>query len=167
MAVITSLVAQLQAGLGGPVNQLEMTPVGGGSINQAFRLLVNGREPFFCKLNDARRFPGLFEKEKNGLELLAAQDIIRIPRVLLCQTLEDKQALVLEWMEPGYRPRRVLRPSCHGPGHDYPFRWLRPCFLRSIFLPCTTARQLPAAMGYLQPVSAAGASQFIRERVPA
>ena len=102
-SLVSHLQIRLATCLGRPVTGLEMTPVGGGSINQACRLLVNRCEPLFCKLNSARRFPGLFEKEKNGLELLAARDIIRVPRVILCDIIEDRQVLVLEWMEPGVK----------------------------------------------------------------
>jgi len=100
---IPRLRAALSGSLGAPVQQVELIPVGGGSINQTFRLLVNRQQSFFCKVNDAGRFPGLFEKEKNGLALLATQQTSRTPHVLLCETLENQQVLVLEWIEQGLK----------------------------------------------------------------
>jgi fructosamine-3-kinase len=97
------LRAALSARLGVPVQSAELVPVGGGSINQTYRLVLNRRDSFFCKVNDAQRFPLLFEKEKSGLALLAAQDIFRLPGVILCEVLGNQQVLVLEWIEPGLK----------------------------------------------------------------
>jgi len=73
LSPIPGLQAALSASLGKPVHNLEFAPLGGGSINHAYRLLLNRSEAFFCKVNSAERYPGLFEKEKNGLELLAGK----------------------------------------------------------------------------------------------
>jgi len=97
------LRAALSDRLGLPVQSVELLPIGGGSINQAFRLLVNRHQSFFCKVNDAQRFPYLFEKEKTGLTLLATQDIFRTPGVILCESTGNHQVLVLEWIEPGLK----------------------------------------------------------------
>ena len=47
------------------------SPLGGGDINAAYRLNTAGG-PFFIKVNSAARFPGMFEKEAAGLDLLAS-----------------------------------------------------------------------------------------------
>lgn len=98
-----SLRAALSASLGATVHSVELHPVGGGSINHTWRLLVNGRQSLFCKVNEAHRFPHLFEKEKNGLALLAAQNIFRIPEIILCEVLDNQQVLVLGWIEQGLK----------------------------------------------------------------
>lgn len=77
--------------------------VGGGSINETFRLKLSGRQQFFCKVNSATKFPQLFEKEKNGLNLLAKAAVIQIPGVVHYFIAGDEQVLVLEWMEEGLR----------------------------------------------------------------
>jgi fructosamine-3-kinase len=82
---------------------LEFHPVGGGSINEAYRIRARDGRQWFCKINDTHRFPGLFEKERDGLALLAAQRIFRVPSVIACETVGTKQVLILEWIESGAR----------------------------------------------------------------
>ena len=76
--------------------------IGGGSINQTFRVETS-RENFFCKTNSAKTFPGLFEKEKNGLLFLQNCNAIRVPEVVWCGEHEGMQVLILEWIEQGLR----------------------------------------------------------------
>lgn len=85
--------------LGSAITSLEFIPVGGGSINQTFKLTTNTKHHFFCKINSSTEFPLLFQKEKNGLELLGAQKIIRVPEVLGLLEVENQQVLVLEWID--------------------------------------------------------------------
>lgn len=121
---------------GSPVS-LGFHPVGGGSINQTYRVVAKdpgaeakgnkvhstddwvqindnrvqvtgnrqfqGQSQWFCKINDAGRFPGLFRKEQDGLALLEAQHIIRVPAVLGCETVGPWQILIMEWIEQGVR----------------------------------------------------------------
>ena len=79
-----------------------ITSVGGGSINETFRL-ESGDKYFFCKVNTAAKFPGLFQKEKNGLLFLQSCNVIRVPQVIWCGELENMQVLILEWIEEGLR----------------------------------------------------------------
>ena len=88
---------------GQPVSSLKLTAIGGGSINHTYRLLVNQKFAFFVKTNKAAEFPGLFEKERQGLEFLASQEVIAVPTVLYSGTYEDDQLLVLEWIEQGLK----------------------------------------------------------------
>lgn len=81
------------------ISAFQCEAISGGSINQTFVLRVNGRHSYFCKLNPVTEFPGLFEKEKKGLNLLAAQKIFRIPEVIACTIRESRQVLILEWIE--------------------------------------------------------------------
>ena len=85
------------------VPSINLYGIGGGSINHTNRLLVNQKFAFFLKTNKSVEFPGLFEKEKQGLEFLASQKIIAVPNVLYCGTWEDDQLLILEWIEQGLR----------------------------------------------------------------
>src|SRR3982751_6843483 len=81
---------------------LNFQPVGGGSINHTFRLTLDNKH-FFCKLNSASKFPHLFKAEKNGLELILKQNIIKTPAVIDYLEWEDKQILLLEWVDQGER----------------------------------------------------------------
>jgi len=85
------------------ISSLEANSVGGGSINHTYRLTINHREKYFLKLNSATKFPGLFGKEKNGLEYLGLQNCILTPSVILHATVDKYQLLLLEWIETGIR----------------------------------------------------------------
>jgi fructosamine-3-kinase len=84
------------------VPSLQFQSVGGGSINETYRLTF-AKHALFCKINSASRFPHLFEKERNGLQLLAKQAIIKTPGVIDCFEAEDVQVLLLEWIYTGER----------------------------------------------------------------
>jgi protein-ribulosamine 3-kinase len=85
------------------VHSVEEQSIGGGSINDTYRLRVNKNQFFFLKINDADRYPGLFEKEKEGLDYLASQNTVTIPDVYYCGEHENKQLLLMEWIPTGTR----------------------------------------------------------------
>jgi protein-ribulosamine 3-kinase len=78
------------------------TPVGGGSINQAFRLEDGKGERYFLKVNDARHHP-MFIAEAAGLDALAATDTLRVPRTITHGIAGDQGYLVLQYLELGSR----------------------------------------------------------------
>jgi protein-ribulosamine 3-kinase len=80
--------------------EIRFSSVGGGCINETFRITA-GEHEFFCKLNSATKFPHLFEREKNGLDLIAKQNIIRVPAVIDCFESTEQQVLLLEWIREG------------------------------------------------------------------
>ncbi len=73
--------------------------VGGGMVNHAARVEVNGT-PYFVKWN-AQALPGLFEVEARGLALLRATETFRIPQVIAHgETSGHLPAfLILEWID--------------------------------------------------------------------
>ena len=79
---------------------LRFTPIGDGSINHTYHITA-GKETFFCKINEAAAFPGMFEAEKKGLELLAQLSEIRTPQVIATGVSGNSQVLILEWIEQG------------------------------------------------------------------
>lgn len=81
-------------------SSLQLHPVGGGSINQTFRIFT-GTDTYFCKVNSATNFPHLFEKEAWGLQLLRRQEVLRIPEVVDQFCVHDQQVLLLEWIPAG------------------------------------------------------------------
>jgi protein-ribulosamine 3-kinase len=85
------------------VSSFDLIAVGGGSINETYRLQVNDGKNYFLKLNSSTKFPGLFEKEKNGLQFLAKQNCILTPPVIADVTVDNYQWLLLEWIESGIR----------------------------------------------------------------
>lgn len=78
--------------------------VGGGSINETYRLSFSGQE-LFCKINSATKFPHLFRRESQGLDLIARQSLIKTPRVIDCFDAEGYQVLLLEWIQEGERTK--------------------------------------------------------------
>lgn len=86
-----------------PVSSIQLKFVGGGSINETYKVIVNPNKSFFLKLNSAKKFPSLFEKEKNSLEFLAKQNILKVPNVFICESVDKEQLLLLEWIETGSR----------------------------------------------------------------
>lgn len=69
-------------------------PVGGGSINQAFRVLLSdGRTVFIKRLNNAPA--GFVQAEAEGLSAMAGASCCRVPEVLGV----SEQGLVLEWLD--------------------------------------------------------------------
>ena len=92
------LIEQIEKTTGKKISSL--LTVGGGDINQAYRLESSG-DLFFLKVNDAAQFPDMFKKEAEGLKALAASRTFRIPEVVQAGEWEGRQFLVLEWVERG------------------------------------------------------------------
>ncbi|HLK31400.1 MAG TPA: fructosamine kinase family protein [Puia sp.] len=88
------------------VDSIYFAPVNGGCINETYKIIINQSQHFFCKINSAKKFPSFLIKEKNGLELLAKQNIIKTPSVIACEETESEQILILEWIEQGLKTKR-------------------------------------------------------------
>ena len=84
------------------VRHLIFQAVGGGSINQTCRLTFADHS-LFCKINSASKFPHLFQKEANGLNLIRKQEVIKTPGVIDCFEQDNAQVLLLEWIDTGER----------------------------------------------------------------
>jgi len=70
----------------------------GGSINNVYRL--NTSSGTYClKYNPAGSYPGMFESEARGLELLASAGEIRVPVPVFHGTLKHHTFLLLEYIE--------------------------------------------------------------------
>lgn len=70
------------------------TPLGGGSINQVYRITIDDT-PFCLKVNHLAP-PNFFLCEKQGLEVLANSGTVKTPEVVDCGT----KYLLLEWLQP-------------------------------------------------------------------
>src|SRR5690606_19253687 len=69
--------------------------VSGGCINHGGRLTTS-RGDYFLKWNSKETFPRMFEKESQGLRILAATGSIRVPNVIAVGDAEHYQYIVLE-----------------------------------------------------------------------
>jgi fructosamine-3-kinase len=76
----------------------------GGCINSGGRLKT-GRGDFFLKWNDAKRFPGMFAAEANGLSMLRAPAVIDVPRVITSGISGAYQYLLLEYIDTARRSK--------------------------------------------------------------
>jgi fructosamine-3-kinase len=76
--------------------------VGGGSINKAARLESDSGK-YFVKWNDSNKYPGMFEAEIRGLELMRSTNSVRLPKVELTCSDGDFDYLILEWISAGAR----------------------------------------------------------------
>ena len=74
------------------------TPVGGGSINEAYRLEGTDGARYFLKLNDAQHLP-MFVAEEEGLNAIAATNTIRVPQPIVHGSADGQSYLVLEHLE--------------------------------------------------------------------
>jgi fructosamine-3-kinase len=79
---------------------LRTVPVGGGSINRCYRLETNAGF-FFLKVNEAKKFPGMFDAEAKGLSLLKESSSFIVPQALARVEERGESFLLLEWMERG------------------------------------------------------------------
>lgn len=86
------------AGTENPVSDIVL--VTGGSINHAAKLKVNGSW-IFAKWNDKRSYPGMFEKEAAGLNLLRQSGAVIVPGVLGIAENEMHSFLFLKYIEKG------------------------------------------------------------------
>lgn len=138
-ADIANLLLRAFSGLPDPpAGPFTIRPVGGGSINETFQVStkdntsgmglfenypIPGRNAndgpsaserssqgrWFCKFNDSVKYPGLFVTESRGLDLLARQNIVRIPLTIACTVLDERQVLILEWIPQGTPDTRFWR----------------------------------------------------------
>jgi fructosamine-3-kinase len=74
------------------------SPLGGGSINEAYRLEGTDGSRYFLKLNEARHLP-MFTAEAEGLNAIAAANTIRVPRPIAHGTADAHSFIVLEHLE--------------------------------------------------------------------
>lgn len=72
----------------------------GGDINMVYRLETDKGE-FVVKCNDAQAFPGMFEAEHRGLELLRDSNSFIVPKVTTHNQVDDTAYLLMEYLPSG------------------------------------------------------------------
>ena len=85
-----------------PFSARDATPIGGGSINEAYRMEGTDGSRYFLKLNDARHLP-MFAAEAQGLNAIAATNTLRVPQSVAHGTANAHSFLMLEHLELGSR----------------------------------------------------------------
>ena len=93
------IVKHIFAATGKALRLANARPIGGGCINEAYRLDGDGG-PYFAKLNRDDKLE-MLEAEAEGLREIAATGTIRVPRPI-CHGISGNRAyLVLEYIELG------------------------------------------------------------------
>lgn len=82
------------------VKVLDSKPLSGGCINRAERMKTSSGD-FCIKFNSKKQYPGMFEAEGKGLELLASAGAITVPGVVGVGSSGDLSFLVLEFISSG------------------------------------------------------------------
>ncbi|MAZ72352.1 MAG: fructosamine kinase [Flavobacteriaceae bacterium] len=82
----------------------EFKPLSGGDINTVYALYCQ-QGNFVIKLNNASRFPKMFETEAKGLQLLAASHTFKIPEVLAYGATKGTSYILLEKIEKGVKTK--------------------------------------------------------------
>ena len=75
-----------------------VAPVGGGCINHA-HVVSTDKDRFFVKYNHAGRYPGMFEAEGRGLEMLKSAGELSVPGVIGTGQAGDQAFLILEYID--------------------------------------------------------------------
>jgi len=77
----------------------------GGFINECYKIEIEDNT-YFLKLNEADKFPQMFEKEARGLQALNANTSLQIPKVEKVGITEHQQYLLLEFVQKGYKTKQ-------------------------------------------------------------
>lgn len=101
-SLITHLSSAILETTHRPFTLNKSTPVGGGSINEAYRLEGTDGTRYFLKLNDAQHLT-MFVAEAEGLNAIAATSTIRVPRPIAHGSAGGQSYLVLEHLELSLR----------------------------------------------------------------
>lgn len=78
----------------------EIFSIGGGCINEAYSIKTNIGK-YFIKYNSPSAYPGMFEKEANGLKILADTKTFEIPEVFSTSETGKYAYLLLQFIESG------------------------------------------------------------------
>jgi len=82
------------------INIETVFPIKGGDINDAFRL-ESFNKKYFLKVNSAKNFPNLFNKEARALTFLEQTNTFNVPKILTTgEAGDDFQYLLMDWIEP-------------------------------------------------------------------
>lgn len=99
-SLIERLCEDLAHHTGHAVDIEREVPLGGGSINDCYRLDTDAGR-FFVKVNAADQHPSMFEAEADGLRRLGSTGAVRVPTVIAVGEDHDDSYLLLEHIDGG------------------------------------------------------------------
>lgn len=94
-----AIAQQISNKTGKPFTLQDRRAVGGGCINQAYRI-SDGDHSFFLKLNQAAQV-AMFEAEALGLKDLYDSQTMRVPQPLCWGVADSSAYIVMEWLDFG------------------------------------------------------------------
>lgn len=80
------------------IKSQNITGLSGGDINDTYKIITS-EEAYVIKLNQAERFPKMFEIEAKSLDLLSNTQSFVIPKVIAYGEYEQYTYLILEYIE--------------------------------------------------------------------
>ncbi len=83
-----------------PFSVRKTTALSGGCINQAFRVDTENQS-YFIKYNHAGLYPGMFEAEVRGLELMESTNTLKVPRPIHASGAGRYTYIIMEYISPG------------------------------------------------------------------
>jgi len=98
MAISAGVINDIEGKLNTHIKNV--SPVGGGDINQACHLQT-ALGNFFIKINSLHKFPGMFKSEERGLAIIRKTNTTAVPEVVLQGDTGDESYLILQWIEAG------------------------------------------------------------------
>lgn len=93
-----------QIALENDIHLMGWSSLSGGDINDVY-LLKGSSKKYVVKINIALKFPGMFEAETFGLQLLRSSNSFRIPEIINSGNVHDKSYLLMEYIESGTPPK--------------------------------------------------------------
>jgi protein-ribulosamine 3-kinase len=102
----------LQSYTGQNIHIKNSSPLSGGSINNAYRLETNAGA-FFMKYNRASAYPGMFQQEARGLELLLKAKAIRVPEVIAYGEAGNDTFILLEYLNSSVKKNHFWEDFAH------------------------------------------------------
>src|SRR5687768_5803969 len=99
MLLWTEIGAQISGSTGIPFTVEKVSSIGGGCVNQTYRIEGNNQR-FFVKLNNADSL-SMFEAEAAGLQAIHGSRTLRVPLPLCWGKNRSNAWLVLEYLETG------------------------------------------------------------------
>ncbi len=88
--------------IGSDVKINSFSTVGGGSINETYKLSTN-EGYFFVKKNSVSQYPQMFKKEVQGLKVLRDANELDIPEVVGISESGDEAFLIIKFIESGVK----------------------------------------------------------------
>jgi len=98
MSIWDDVTSSIQVATHRPFTVSKFSAIGGGSINEAYRLEGTDGTSYFLKVNASRNYPMLVA-ETAGLKAISATSTLRVPKPLAEGISGGKCYLVLEYLE--------------------------------------------------------------------